>query len=293
MMRPDSLWRPGSSCDPHCLPADDAAARAGPLRVASRLIAVTAVLAAAGAALPALALLSAPYRLATIRRIARAVLRALGVSHEVRGRLPRRAALVVANHISWLDALVLMGCLPVRPVAKCEVRDWPFIGVLAATAGTLFLERSRPRALPLAVGQVAAALRGGATVAVFPEGTTWCGRDAGRFRPAMFQAAIDAGAPIAPISLRFHLADGQETTVAAFVGEESLLSSLRRVVAVRGLRVNVHLHQALHPASGASRRALARAAQAAVIGSHRHDVGGNEFAILAERRPHVPAPCAA
>lgn len=88
MMPPDSLWRPGSRCDPRCLPQEDAAARAGRLRVAGRLLAVTMVLAVAGAALPALALLPAPHRLAAIRRLARAVLRALGVTHQVRGNLP-------------------------------------------------------------------------------------------------------------------------------------------------------------------------------------------------------------
>jgi hypothetical protein len=90
----------------------------------------------------------------------------------------------------------------------------------------------------------------------------------------MFQAAIDAGAPVAPVSLRYLLADGQETTVAAFVGDEPLLSSLRPVVSVRRLWVSVHIHPALHPGPGASRRVLARAAEAGG-GSHS---GG----------PHIP-----
>jgi 1-acyl-sn-glycerol-3-phosphate acyltransferase len=235
---------------------------------------MTAVLAVAAATLPALLLLPAQRRLAVIRLFALAVLNTLGVAQQVRGRLPRGGALVVANHISWLDALVLLARLPVRPVAKCEVRDWPFVGALAAAAGTLFLERSRPRALPSAIERVAAALRAGDTVAVFPEGTTWCGRSVGRFRPAMFQAAIDAGAPIVPASLRYLLPDGQPTTMPAFIGDEPLWSSLRRVLSAPGLRVEVHIHPALHPDSGASRRALATAA-AAAVGSPGRDIGAS------------------
>ena len=111
---------------------------------------------------------------------------------------------------------------------------------------------------------MAAVLRRGAVVAVFPEGTTWCGRDNGRFRSAMFQAAIDAGVPVAPVTLRFRSANGAGTTVAAYVGEETLVGSLRRVVLAAGLRVTVQSHDALYPAPGASRQALARAAQAVI-----------------------------
>jgi hypothetical protein len=82
----------------------------------------------------------------------------------------------------------------------------------------------------------------------------------------VFQAAIDAGAPVAPVTLRFGLADGAPTTVAAFVSDDTLVASLRRVASARGLRVAVAAHPALHPVSGASRKALARAAQSAVQG---------------------------
>jgi hypothetical protein len=75
---------------------------------------------------------------------------------------------------------------------------------------------------------------------------------------------VDAGVPVAPVTLRFGLAGGTHTTVAAFIGDDTLLASLRRVVAARGLRITVAAHPALHPMPGASRRALARAAQAVV-----------------------------
>lgn len=258
----ESLWLPRSTCGRHCLPPPGTVPAAGPVRVAGRILAVLVVLIVAVAAAPLLLLRSARLDLLG----ARLLLWALGVRHDLQGRPPKRAALVVTNHVSWLDVLVLRAHLPVRLVAKHQVRAWPVIGLLARAAGTLFIDRSAPRALPATVGEVAAALRGGAVVALFPEGTTWCGEQGGRFRPAMFQAAIDAAVPVAPVTLSFRLADGAPTTVAAFIGDDDLLSSILRVVSARGVRVSLRMHPRLHPAPGASRRALARTTQASITG---------------------------
>ncbi|MFB7664859.1 lysophospholipid acyltransferase family protein [Kitasatospora sp. NPDC056138] len=172
--------------------------------------------------------------------------------------------LLVANHVSWLDILLIAAVLPGRMLAKTELRGWPLLGPLAAWGGTIFIDRDRLRALPGTVEEIAAALRRGERVVVFPEGSTWCGRNGGRFRPALFQAAVEAGAAVQPVAVRYRLADGSPTTTPAFVGEDGLLSSLRRVVAVRGLAADV-LPLALIPAGRyPTRRSLARAAQAAV-----------------------------
>jgi 1-acyl-sn-glycerol-3-phosphate acyltransferase len=266
-MATESLWVPRSGCGPRCLPPPGAVRPAGPLRVTGRLIGVLGVLTVAVAAIPLLILgLNGRGRRVT-RLICRLLLRALGVRHHLRGHRPARAALVVANHVSWVDVLVLMAYLPVRLVAKREVRGWPVVGLLARAAGTIFVDRSRPHALPATIGQVEAALRGGCVVGLFAEGTTWCGTDGGRFRPAMFQAAVDAGTAVAPVSLRFRLSDGTATTVAAFIGDDSLLSSVLRVVSGHGIHVDLRMHQALYPAKGACRRALAHATQASITGN--------------------------
>jgi 1-acyl-sn-glycerol-3-phosphate acyltransferase len=263
----ESMWQPRSTCGTFCLPAPDTVPRVGAVRAASRLVAVLAVFAVAAATLPVIPLLTPAGRAALMRVFARAMLRALGVRHALRGRVPRRGALIVANHVSWLDVLVLLAYAPARLLAKCEVRSWPVIGAIGSAAGTVFIDRERPRALPATVSDVADALRAGHVVAVFPEGTTWCGRSGGRFRSALFQAAIDAGVPVAPVTLNFRLGGGAATTVAAYIGEDTLLASVRRVVMARGLKVTLRAHPALYPMPGASRRALARAAQAAVAGT--------------------------
>lgn len=186
----------------------------------------------------------------------------------MRGRAPRGRALLVANHVSWLDVLAVLAVSPARMLAKREVRRWPLVGALAAAAGTVFVDRSRPRDLPATVAQVAGALRSGRSVAVFPEGTTWCGaatdcRPSGGFRPAMFEAAVAAGAPVVPLRIGYRYA-GDPSTLPAFLGEETLWASVRRVLAAQGLTVSVTLSAALHPGEGADRRSLARIAEAAI-----------------------------
>jgi 1-acyl-sn-glycerol-3-phosphate acyltransferase len=259
------LWRPQSGCDVDCLPVAGSTPSVPGVVRAGRLLAVAGVLLGGAALLPVLPLLSSGQRSAAGRRWARALLVGFGIRLVVRGRPPVRRALVVANHVSWLDILVLLAIAPTRLLAKREVRGWPVIGWLAAAAGTVFIDRSRPKRLPRTVAAVAAALRAGAVVSVFPEGTTWCGASAGRFRPAMFQAAIDGGAVVVPVRLSFRLADGSSTAAAAFLGDDTLWASVKRVVQVRGLVIRATIPPALHPDPTATRRELAQVAESAVV----------------------------
>ncbi|MEK8169472.1 hypothetical protein NKH77_05670 [Streptomyces sp. M19] len=94
----------------------------------------------------------------------------------------------------------------------------------------------------------------------FPEGSTWCGRESGRYRPAVFQAALDAGVPVRPVTTRYVGPDGLLSTAPAYVGDDTLFASLRRVVAARGSPRRSPW--AGHPARAVGdRRALARAAR--------------------------------
>jgi len=101
-------------------------------------------------------------------------------------------------------------------------------------------------------------------VVAFPEGTTWCGLAFGRFRPAMFQAAIDAGRPVQPLRLSYHHRDGSRSTAASYIGDDSLLDSLRRIVTARRTIVHVRVESLQLP--GADRRELAARCEAAVRG---------------------------
>ena len=243
------IWQPVSGCSDRCLTAG--ADRVGAFTTVVRVVTLVAVLLIGLLLVPVL-------RGVAARAVARGVLAALGVRLSWRGPLPRPGSLLVANHVSWLDICALMSVAPIRPVAKCEVRNWPGIGGLAAVLGAIFVDRSRPKSLPVTVAEVAGELRAGRSVAVFPEGTTFCGAGRGRFRPAMFQAAVDAGAPVAPVSISY------DSTAAAFVGDDTLWSSVRRIAGQRALTVTLVGSPALRPARGADRRMLARAAQASI-----------------------------
>ncbi|GCB42924.1 1-acyl-sn-glycerol-3-phosphate acyltransferase [Streptomyces sp. NL15-2K] len=197
-----------------------------------------------------------------VQRWCRWIVRAAGVQVRITGATaPAGGLLLVANHISWLDIPLLAAVRPARMLAKAEIRRWPVAGPVAARGGVLFIDRDRLRALPGTVARIADALRSGQAVAVFPEGSTWCGRAQGHFRRAVFQAALDASVPVQPVHIRYRLARGGASTAPAFVGEDSLLASVWRVVSARGLVAEVEVRDVIPPGRHPDRRTLARAAQ--------------------------------
>ena len=141
--------------------------------------------------------------------------------------------LVVSGHVSWVDIFSIGAVMPGSFVAKAEMISWPGLGIAARLMKVIPIERASLRRLPDVVETVAARLRAGQTVVAFPEGTTWCGLAYGPFRPAMFQAAVDAGRPVQPLRLSYHHRDGTPSTVAAFVGDDTLMASIRRLVTAR------------------------------------------------------------
>ncbi|RIJ70865.1 1-acyl-sn-glycerol-3-phosphate acyltransferase [Nakamurella silvestris] len=171
--------------------------------------------------------------------LCRTTLRALGVQVELSGDLRTGASLLVANHVSWLDILVLGATGPMRPVAKEEVGGWPIVGPLARRFGAIFVGRTDLRSLPEVVEEITAGLRRGQRIQVFPEATTRCGTGMDPFHRAAFQAAINAAVVVQPMAISYRDSAGRRMTAAAFVGDGELVSSLRSVLRMRGLRVQV------------------------------------------------------
>jgi 1-acyl-sn-glycerol-3-phosphate acyltransferase len=253
---PASGWLPVSPCGPGCQPPSDAARV--PL-VLARLCGLAAVLVAA---LVGVGLLPGRARARWLRTCYRAVLQCCGVRLRVAGELGDGGELLAVNHLSWIEVLAVGTLRPVRMVAKREMGDWPVIGGVARRSGALFVDRAGLRGLRATVAATADALREGADVAVFPEGTTWCGAAAGPFRRAVFQAAIDAGVPVRPVAVVMRLPNGERATAAAFIGEQTLWDSLMRVLRLPGLDCELTVLAALPPSS--DRRELARSAGDAV-----------------------------
>ena len=264
-----SAWLPSAPCTPQdCLETRAARSLTTLARAVPRLVAVL-LLVLAGILLTApAARLSAATRDRLIRPWCRAIARAAGVQVRITGAAPvTGGALLVANHISWLDIPLLAAVRPARMVAKAEIRTWPVAGVVAARGGCLFIDRDRLRALPATVATLAGTLRAGTAVTVFPEGSTWCGREQGYFRRAVFQAALDARVPVQPVRIRYLLPGGAASTAPAFVGQDTLPASLWRVVTTRRIIAEVEVMPPLAPGAHTDRRALADAAQLAVTGT--------------------------
>ncbi len=263
-------WLPRASCDGGCVGGGDVAAP--PMLVALRvaLRVVLALLLAPGLALLAVPL---PGRTRVQRSYCRMVLRCFGIRMTVTGSPIRnlRGVLVVSPHMSWLDVFAIGSVLPGSFVARADMFTGLATGIVARILKIIPIERSSLRRLPVVVDVVARRLRAGQTVVCFPEGTTWCGRPGeggqshrgrGAFYPAMFQAAIDAGRPVQPLRLTYHHADGSVSTVPAFVGDETLVRSIRRLLTVRRTVARVHVESLQLP--GTDRRALASRCQSVV-----------------------------
>ncbi|MDH6677527.1 1-acyl-sn-glycerol-3-phosphate acyltransferase [Rhodococcus sp. LBL1] len=248
-------WVPVSPCGAGCLPQRPA--RVSIATACGRWIALVAV-ASCSLLLPLVRLLPARRRCVVHRLLSRTALRGIGIRLDVTGRVGQvdGGVLVVAGHVSWLDILVLAAVVPGRFVARADLISWPLLGGVARRAGVIPIVRDSLHRLPGTVSVVRDRLIAGETVIAFPEGTTWCGRSFGRFRPALFQAAVDAGRPVLPVSIDYVDASGERTTGPGFVGDEGIGSAMRRVLRSRGLRAEVVVGARQDP--GSCRRELAQ-----------------------------------
>jgi 1-acyl-sn-glycerol-3-phosphate acyltransferase len=164
-------------------------------------------------------------------------------------------ALLVCNHISWLDIVVIHATRHCRFVSKSELREWPLIGTLATGAGTLYIERENRKDSMRMVKEMAGALKDGDVLAVFPEGTTGDGLDMLPFHANLIQSAIDGDAPIQPLALQYLDVRFNEISMAArFVGDDTLVGSIWRTLNSTGLKAIVNFGET-EAANGKDRRA--------------------------------------
>jgi 1-acyl-sn-glycerol-3-phosphate acyltransferase len=201
-------------------------------------------------------------RLAEIRRWSRKFLRLAGVHLEHAGETPS-AGLIVMNHISWLDVIVLNALAPSRFVSKAEVARWPLVGYLCTKSGTLYIERSRKAAARRTNGFIAEALAQGERVAVFPEGTTTAGDRLLHFHAALLQPAIASASIAYPAALRYLDPGGRRSRAVSYVGEETLIGSVWQLIGAKRVVARIEFGRA-EPAVGRYRRELASALHATI-----------------------------
>jgi len=178
---------------------------------------------------------------------------------------PSFAGLVVSNHLSWLDILVLQSLMPGTFVAKQEVRHWPIVGFLAHACATIFVDRTSPRSARSMVEDTADAIAQGYAVVVFPEGTSSDGSALGSFHANIFESAIRARCEVQLLTLKYlDQATGQSARQAHFIGDMTLLDSLQRVTGSSSIEARVHLGDCV-VALGHTRKSLAAHAHARML----------------------------
>lgn len=190
----------------------------------------------------------------------------MGARLTVRGTPPVHNGapfMIVANHVSWLDIFAINAAVPMRFVAKSEVRAWPLIGWLCARADTLFIERGRRRDLARIDDEIAAALRAGGGMGIFLEGTTTDGSVVLPFHSSLLRPAQLADAVIYPVAIRYCHADGALCSEPAYDGDKTLWDTLKAMSTLREFQVHVHFLPPMAVA-GVHRRELAQRAHAAV-----------------------------
>ncbi len=181
-----------------------------------------------------------------------------------------RGVLLIGNHVSWLDICVIASVTGATFVAKSEVARWPVIGRIATGFGAFLHERGDLMDVWRVKNTVATALRQGSPVVAFPEGTTGWSASLMPFYPALAQAAIDAGAIVQPVAIRYRDLHGQPSTAAPFLGDQTFVDSLNAILREPAICAELYFGEPF-AASGRTRREITAIAQrfiARALGLH-------------------------
>lgn len=182
------------------------------------------------------------------------LLGAMGCEVEVVGT-PPRSGLLVSNHLSYLDVLVIGAITPAAFVAKADVRRWPLVGPLTAAAGTVYADRTRRLDVARVSEEVGTALGSGVPVVIFPEGTSSDGQRVLPFRSALL--GVPAGVPLTPASLSYELEGGSAALEVCYWGDMTFFPHLLHLLGRNRIRARL-VFGATRPGSGDRKRDTAR-----------------------------------
>jgi 1-acyl-sn-glycerol-3-phosphate acyltransferase len=200
-----------------------------------------------------------------VRRWSRHLLGICNVHVQITGgsAAPRAQALVVSNHVSWLDIFVLNALYPCRFVAKAEIRSWPLAGWLVEQAGTVFISRGSRSDLRRAFEGLVAALKSGERVAFFPEGTTAPQGTLLPFHANLFQAAVDAKSRVQPYAIRYIDSNRRLHPAVEFIGEMTFADSVMAIMSGKAIHARVTILRSIK-AENLHRRELAERSYTAI-----------------------------
>ncbi len=204
----------------------------------------------------------------------------LGIEVRTSGERPVATAfLIVANHTSWLDIMVLRSIFSTCFIAKEEIAKWPVVGPMAREAGTIFIGRTRLSSFRETLAASRKSLGKKIPITVFPEGTTTLGDRLLPFKTGVFDLCTETGSPALPVSFRYETPDGLQLTSVSYTGDEPFFRSFGRTLREPRVVVRLHISPPVFP-EGKDRKAMALASQEAVA---------NGLALLASSRSSPPA----
>src|SRR5438046_893836 len=161
--------------------------------------------------------------------------RVLGIRVTTQGAMPR-SGLLVCNHLSYLDIIVLSSVRPCIFVGKRDVARWPLFGWLAHAAGTIFVDRQRPLATAFAVNRIHAAIATGLPVVLFPEGTSSDGSTVLPFKSSLLESAVQLRCPVAAGTIGYALDHGSVADEVCYWRDMTLVPHLLNLFFKREIR---------------------------------------------------------
>lgn len=208
----------------------------------------------------------ARWRALVLRNICRSLLWIMGAQVERRGTPPRAPFVLVSNHQSYVDILLLASQLDTVFVSKHEVARWPVLGVLCRAMGTVFLRRESKRDLSRVLAEMNGHLAHDCGIVFFPEGTSTSGGDVLEFRPSLLEIAVRLGQPVAYASLRYVTPEGQPAAsdVVCWWGDAPFAGHFLRLLSMPGFRAELFFGP--RPIESSDRKRLALELREAVAG---------------------------
>lgn len=182
--------------------------------------------------------------------------RVLGLNIQVSGEPYSKSAVLVSNHISWLDIVAIAATTPVTFVSKSDLQHWPIVGVLAEATGTVFIKRGNIFSVHRTLGYLSEIIDSGRKTVFFPEGTTTRGDTVNKFNSGLFESANSAMCPVQPIAISYFHEGKADREIAPYVDDDRFVTHLWNLFRVGKIQVQLDFMDEL-PANRYTRYELA------------------------------------
>ncbi|OQW47954.1 MAG: hypothetical protein A4S09_14245 [Proteobacteria bacterium SG_bin7] len=179
----------------------------------------------------------------------------------------------VANHMSYIDVLVINSFLPSCFVTSQEIRETFGLGLLTEVAGCIFVERRNKLKLGNEIEELSRALDWGINVCVFPEATSTNGETVLPFKKPLFRASVIAEVPILPITINYDSVDGkglstENRDIVCWYGDMDFLSHLWNLCGRNNIKCRVEIHTPIEISERATLQELSEFSRERVVSTY-------------------------